>query len=82
MNDVVNHPRHYNSHPSKIEAITITEHFNFNVGNAIKYLWRSDHKAGLEDLKKASWYVNREIERLEKLDADKDQLQLNIDQKE
>ena len=66
MSDAVNHPKHYNSHPSGVEAITIAEHMNFNVGNAIKYLWRSDHKNGLEDLRKASWYVNREIERLEK----------------
>jgi hypothetical protein len=63
--DMVNHPPHYGAHPSGIEAITITEHFNFNVGNAIKYLWRSDHKNGLEDLKKARWYVDREIQRLE-----------------
>jgi hypothetical protein len=65
MADNVNHPMHYNSHPSGVEAITITEHMNFNVGNAVKYLWRSDHKNGLEDLRKAAWYVNREIERVE-----------------
>ena len=62
---VINHPKHYNSHPSGIEAITITEHMNFNVGNAMKYLWRSDHNNGLEDLKKARWYIDREIQRLE-----------------
>jgi hypothetical protein len=38
---------------------------NFNVGNAMKYLWRSDHKNGLEDLKKARWYIDREIQRVE-----------------
>lgn len=76
--DLVNHPPHYNQHPSRVEAITITEHFNFNVGNAIKYLWRSDHKAGLQDLKKAAWYVNREIERLEKIEADKNQEKLDL----
>ncbi|WP_422923173.1 DUF3310 domain-containing protein [Singulisphaera sp. PoT] len=64
MGDAVNHPNHYNSHPSGVETITITEHMTFNVGNAIKYLWRADHKNGLEDLRKAAWYVNREIERL------------------
>lgn len=63
--DVVNHPQHYTSHPSGVECITVTEHFNFNVGNAIKYLWRSDHKNGLEDLRKAAWYINREIKRRE-----------------
>ena len=62
--DLVNHPPHYTSHPSGVECITVTEHMNFNVGNAIKYLWRSDEKgAPLDDLRKAAWYVNREIER-------------------
>lgn len=67
MDDKVNHPKHYTSHPSGIEAITICEHFNFNVGNAIKYLWRAglkDKDAELLDLQKAEWYVRREIERL------------------
>lgn len=62
----VNHPRHYNAHPSGVECITVVEHMSFNVGNAIKYLWRADHKNGMEDLKKAAWYVQREIERLSK----------------
>lgn len=61
--DMVNHPPHYKSHPSGIECIEVTEHFNFCIGNAIKYLWRSDHKNGIEDLKKAAWYINREIEK-------------------
>ena len=69
--DNVNKPKHYNSHPSGVECITVTEHMNFNVGNAIKYLWRSDHKNGLEDLKKAAWYINREIEKKEKENAAK-----------
>lgn len=64
MPDTVNHPKHYNAHPSGIECIDVVEHMNFNVGNAMKYLWRSDHKAGIEDLRKAVWYINREIERL------------------
>lgn len=62
----VDHPKHYNSHPSGVECITVVEHMTFNIGNAIKYLWRADHKNGLEDLKKAEWYVRREIERLNK----------------
>ena len=65
--DTVNKPKHYNSHPSGIQCIEITEHHNFNVGNAIKYLWRSELKNGLEDLKKARWYIDREIQRLESL---------------
>ena len=36
---LINHPPHYTQHPSGVECITITEHYNFNVGNAIKYLW-------------------------------------------
>lgn len=70
--DLVNHPPHYTAHPSGIECIQITEHMNFNLGNAVKYLWRSDHKNGLEDLKKARWYVDREIARLESLTTAKE----------
>lgn len=62
--DMVNHPPHYKSHPSGVECITVVEHMGFNVGNAMKYLWRADEKgAPIEDLKKAAWYINREIER-------------------
>ena len=67
MTDLINKPPHYTKHPSGVECITITEWFNFNVGNAIKYLWRSDHKNGLEDLKKARWYIDREITKLESI---------------
>jgi hypothetical protein len=63
MNDPVNHPKHYTEHPSGVECIQITEHMNFCLGNAIKYIWRADLKGGVEDLEKARWYVNREIER-------------------
>ena len=65
--DPVNHPKHYTSHPSGVECITVTEHMNFCVGNAIKYLWRSEQKNGLEDLRKARWYIDREIQRREAL---------------
>jgi hypothetical protein len=62
--DKINHPPHYTAHPSGVECIQITEHFSFNVGNAIKYLWRADEKAApLDDLKKAGWYIEREITR-------------------
>jgi hypothetical protein len=65
--DNVNHPSHYTSHPSGIECIQVTEHMNFCIGNAVKYLWRAGLKgSALEDLKKARWYVEREIQRLEK----------------
>lgn len=64
--DNVNHPKHYNSHPSGVEAITVCEHMGFNVGNAVKYLWRAGLKSpsAIEDLRKAAWYVEREILRL------------------
>ncbi len=66
--DFVNHPKHYTAHPSGVECITVTEHFNFNMGNAIKYIWRADDKANpVEDLKKAAWYINREINRRSKV---------------
>ena len=68
--DAVNHPKHYISDPSGIECIQITRHRNFNIGNAIKYLWRAGLKDGnsdIQDLQKAVWYIQDEIERLEKL---------------
>lgn len=65
--DPVNHPPHYSSHPSGIECIDVVEHMGFCIGNAIKYLWRAGKKGDLiEDLKKAKWYIDREIERLER----------------
>ena len=71
--DNVNHPKHYTSDPSGIECIDITRHRNFNVGNAIKYLWRAGLKIDtdkssinkqIEDLEKAVWYLVDEIHRL------------------
>ena len=67
MSEKVNHPVHYNSHASGVECIEITRHHNFNIGNAIKYLWRQglkDGSMGLEDLEKAAWYIQDEIERV------------------
>lgn len=64
MNDPVNHPAHYTSHASGVECIQITEHMNFNLGNALKYIWRADLKAdAMQDLQKAQFYIAREIER-------------------
>jgi hypothetical protein len=67
QDDEVNHPSHYTWLPNGLEVIEITEHFNFTVGNALKYLMRAGHKhdSPLTDLRKAAWYINREIERLE-----------------
>ena len=64
--DPVNHPKHYTSHPSGIECIQITEHMGFNLGNAVKYIWRADLKHdAVEDLKKAVWYIERELKKRE-----------------
>lgn len=64
--DVVNHPPHYTQHPSGVECIDITEHMGFCLGNAIKYIWRADLKHdAIEDLKKAVWYIQREIAKRE-----------------
>ena len=73
--DSVNHPQYYCSHPSGVECIDITRHYNFAIGNAIKYLWRAGLKKEqgmsaiekeIEDCKKAIWYINDHIKHLEK----------------
>ena len=64
MTDEVNHPSHYTAHPSGVECIQVTEHMGFNLGNAIKYVWRADLKGNaVQDLKKAAWYIEREIDK-------------------
>jgi hypothetical protein len=66
--DQVNHPEHYTTDPSGVECIEITRHRNFNIGNAFKYLWRAglkDEKKHVEDLRKAMFYIQDEINRLE-----------------
>jgi hypothetical protein len=64
MNDPVNHPKHYTDHPSGIECIQITEHMGFNLGNALKYIWRCDlKKDAIEDIEKAIWYLQRELKK-------------------
>lgn len=64
MSDLVNNPPHYTAHPSGVECIQITEHMNFCIGNAVKYLWRAGLKGdAIEDLEKAVFYINREIAR-------------------
>ena len=74
IEDKVNHPKHYTSHPSGIECIQITRYYDFDIGNAIKYLWRAglkkeegytDKNKEIEDLKKALYYINDKIKLLE-----------------
>ena len=65
MSDSVNHPEHYNRVPG-IECIDVVRHFNFNHGNAIKYIWRAGAKGDeIEDLRKAIWYIEDEIKRIQ-----------------
>jgi hypothetical protein len=66
VSDDVDHPKHYTSHLSGIECIQVTEHMNFNLGNAVKYIWRSGMKGKQrQDLEKAVWYLQRELARLD-----------------
>ena len=74
MENRVNHPDYYNSHPSGIECIDIIRHYCFDIGNAIKYLWRAglkkemgldEKQKEIEDLKKAIWYIKDRIKMLE-----------------
>lgn len=75
MTDAVNHPAHYTSDPSGVECIEITRHRSFNIGNAMKYIWRAGLKipvgkdaldAEIQDCEKAVWYLNDHIAQLNK----------------
>ncbi len=82
MNDIINHPSHYTD--GKIEVIDFIEdkQLNFHRGNAIKYIARAGKKNAekeIEDLEKAIWYINREIQRLEKLKKNKDRKQVDYE---
>ena len=66
--DAIN-PDHYQSDPSGVQCIEISENWSFCLGNALKYMWRSgkkDSSKNIEDLQKAVWYIEREISRLVK----------------
>lgn len=76
MNNI-NHPLHYNSHPSGIECIEVARYMSFNLGNVLKYIWRHGKKRSetnqdelsnaIEDLEKAAWYLQNEIELLKEV---------------
>ena len=71
MSDQVNHPEHYGGGDNPYEAIKIIEalNLNFHLGNTLKYISRAGKKEPekvLQDLRKAAWYLNREIENREK----------------
>ena len=64
VTEQVNHPKHYNSHPSGVECIEIIRSMDFNIGSAFKYLYRSEYKENfLQDLNKALWYLRDEYHR-------------------
>lgn len=66
MEDVVNHPKHYNQSGIEcidaIKAATGVGYEYYLQGNILKYIWRYQYKNGVEDLKKAQWYLNKLIE--------------------
>ena len=69
LSDPVNSPNYYNKHPSGIECIEIVKHYDFCIGNVIKYCWRAGLKGEtnekeIEDLKKARKYLDYKIEML------------------
>jgi hypothetical protein len=69
MQDNINHPPHYTSHPSGIECVDIAKHHCFCIGNVFKYIWRAglkDSTTEIEDLKKAVFYLNKKIDDLER----------------
>ena len=69
VKDMVNHPQHYGGKDNPMEVIKIIDHYQlpFSLGNTLKYILRADKKANkLEDLKKAAWYLQHEITKLEK----------------
>lgn len=68
MSDQVRHPKHYNEHPSGIECLDVVRHMNFNLGNAMKYIWRAGLKSddAVQDLEKAIFYLQDEIGRIKK----------------
>lgn len=75
MTDDPVNPRHY-AFPGGVQVADITDHLCFNRGSAIKYLARAGRKdpsRELEDLEKALWYVNREIELVRSRQADKEE---------
>ena len=76
MIEQINHPQHYNN--GKIEAIDVIEDWelNFSLGCVIKYICRANYKGTtIQDLKKAAWYLNREINRREN-----DESEQNLDE--
>jgi hypothetical protein len=71
--DKVNHPKHYGGESNPYEAIKVIEAWNanFNIGNVLKYISRCGKKdVEIQELEKAAWYLNREIENRKKVEGD------------
>jgi len=65
MNDAVNNPKHYTSHPSVLECIELSRHLNFNRGNALKYIWRAELKENkTQDIEKANTEIYDGFEKI------------------
>lgn len=74
--ELVNHPKHYGGEDSPYEAIKVIEAWDlgFNLGNTVKYIARAGKKDDIiQELEKARWYLNREIENLKANARNKDQ---------
>jgi hypothetical protein len=73
MEEKINHPSHYGGENNIYETIKVIEawNLNFNLGNVLKYISRPKKGQYLEDLKKAAWYLNREIQKLEGIQYEK-----------
>jgi hypothetical protein len=80
-NEKIAHPRHYNAHESGVETIELIEHLPYNIGAAVKYIWRCGLKASeseLRELGSAKWYTEREAGREELFELEKTPLKTDI----
>lgn len=74
--DTIHNPTHYTQHG--MQCIELTQHLNFCLGNAVKYIWRHQDKNGLEDLHKARWYLKRQQTEKPLIDTLTDELWTDI----
>lgn len=67
MSGEVDHPSHYTQNPAGVECWDVAQHMNFNLGNALKYIWRAGLKTNTpaaDDLRKARNYIDHELARI------------------
>ena len=75
MREKVNHPKHYGGEDNPYEAIKVIEAWdaNFNIGNVLKYISRcGKNDREIQELEKAAWYLNREIENRRRIEEEYD----------